>query len=256
MNSKGFRDEDGNFITIPGESVKYDAMSGHIARFDENGNIVDGGDAQEEFAPASHAHSSIVDTYSHTDNGISVDNSGINISVDNGESSGEVDITAENIGNLYRALKNPSSTPEDDNDKLITSKAAYDALNGKMGALKEIFIDCDTSGGADAWEIRPDAAGEAAFRAALTWGNNAPRLVVVNITKGEFGTTNLKTYRTIGSIHATAVEVNVAAYDLTAEIYVDGHVFTRTGESFDQEETWGQGLRLASNDIFTHTSNS
>lgn len=190
------------------------------------------------------------------DGEISIGSDYVVISVDGG---GEAEINSENIANLNRALTDPVKAsdlqPVYNDNKLITSKAVYDALLGKMGALKEIFIDCDDSGSSDTWEIRPDS-GEAAFEDALVWGDTAPRLIIVNITKGTFGTTNLKTYRTIGSIHATAVEVNVDSYDLTAEIYVDGRVFTRTGQEVRQETTWAQGITLEADDIFTHVSNS
>lgn len=253
IDSKGFRDEERKVITIPGSSVKYPTeLAGHLVQVGQNGMLEDGGD-KGQFAPAGHSHSAIFDK--STESNISIDEGVINIVIEGEGSGGETELNANNIGNLHRALATPSSMPENNAAKLITSKAVYDALLGKMGVLKEIFINCDDSGSADAWEIRPDAISEAAFRAALVWGNKAPRLVIVNIMKGAFGTTNHKTYRTIGSIHATAVEVNTDSYDLTAEIYVDGHVFTRTGQEDQQEQTWGLGLTLASNDIFTHTSN-
>lgn len=251
VSRKGFVDKNGQQVVIvpkvPG------ATADNFASFNEEGNLQDSGKKPANFAPAVHSHSAIMDTSSESN--ISIDEGIISIEIEGEGSGGKTQINADNIGNLHRALATPSSTPENDATKLITSKAVYEALLGRMGALKEIFIDCDDSGSADFWEIKPDAAGEAAFRAALIWGNNAPRLVIVNIMKGTDGTTNHKTYRTIGSIHATAVEVNTDSYDLTAEIYVDGHVFTRTGQEDRQEQTWGIGLTLASNDIFTHTSN-
>lgn len=45
-----------------------------------------------------------------------------------GTGSKTIAIDYDNIGNLDRALKDPSTTPENDATKLITSKAVYDAL--------------------------------------------------------------------------------------------------------------------------------
>lgn len=116
MNSKGFRDEDGNFITIPGESVKYDAMSGHLARFDENGNIIDGGEAPD-FIESSQAQ-------------VLCDNEGIHLNIsDNG-----VTITYSNLVNLFRALQTPDNTPTENSDKLVTSGGVKTALDGKAPA--------------------------------------------------------------------------------------------------------------------------
>lgn len=116
MNSKGFRDEDGNFITIPGESVKYDAMSGHLARFDENGNIIDGGEAP--------------DVIESVQAQVLCDNEGIHLNIsDNG-----VTITYSNLVNLFRALQTPDNTPTENSDKLVTSGGVKTALDGKAPA--------------------------------------------------------------------------------------------------------------------------
>lgn len=47
---------------------------------------------------------------------------------DDAEHNDDAQIHIGNIGNLKRALNDPSTTPENTSDKLITSKAVYDAL--------------------------------------------------------------------------------------------------------------------------------
>lgn len=49
-------------------------------------------------------------------------------------------IDGNNINNLKRALEDPSYTPEDNATKLITSKAVYDALLGKIDNLRSMRI--------------------------------------------------------------------------------------------------------------------
>ena len=95
-----------------------------------NGNLQDSGKKAEDFALVGHSHSAIMDA--NTESNISIDEGVITITIE-GEGSGvETRIEADNIGNFNRALATPSSTPENDATKLITSKAVYDALAEKM----------------------------------------------------------------------------------------------------------------------------
>lgn len=59
IDSKGFRDEERNVITIPGSSVKYPTeLAGHLVQVGQNGMLEDGGE-KGQFAKANHSHGTI-----------------------------------------------------------------------------------------------------------------------------------------------------------------------------------------------------
>lgn len=124
VSRKGFVDKNGKQVVIvpkvPG------ATTGNLASFDAEGNLQDSGKKPADFALAGHSHSVIIDA--STESSISIDEGIISIEIEREGSGGETQINADNIGNLHRALATPSSTPENDATKLITSKAVYDAL--------------------------------------------------------------------------------------------------------------------------------
>lgn len=119
-------------------------------------NIADENGDKHTVIPTQHSHSisevtnlqSFITTYSHkidknngntyayveamadTDNGKAKVEIGIE-DPEEEEFSRKVSITWGNIKNLIRALLNPSTTPENTNDKLITSKAVFTALSNK-----------------------------------------------------------------------------------------------------------------------------
>ena len=102
------------------------ATEGNLPQFDANGNIQDSGNKAEDFALVGHSHSVILDE--STESSVSIEGGIISIFIQGEGSGGETEINANNIGNLHRALVTPSSIPENDATKLITSKAVYDAL--------------------------------------------------------------------------------------------------------------------------------
>ena len=224
VTRKGFVDKNGQKVVIVPKVLG--ATSGNLASFNAEGNLQDSGKKPADFAPAAHAHSSIVDTYLHTDNGISVDNGGINISVDNGESGGEVDITADNIGNLYRALQDPVKStdvsPTYSDDKLITAGAVYAALAEKMNVLKEVELRFDSQVGyytmhANADDIIPFISAE------------DPQLVVVKCSI-DTNANNIVHVSAIGSLFIYQTE----QYDWEIELRVGETLF---GRSFTARNT-------------------
>ena len=92
-------------------------------------------------ADANHTHSLII--YGE-DNYIQVSDGAINISVSDGESGGESEITPSNIGNLNRALSTPDSAPTASSDKFVTSGGVKAALDEKMGIMS--FDSVPTTG--------------------------------------------------------------------------------------------------------------
>ena len=121
------------------------ATEGNLPQFDAAGNIQDSGKKPADFALVGHSHSAIFDT--STESRISIQEGGINIFIQGEGSGGETDIDANNIGNLHRALVTPSSIPENDATKLITSKAVYDAITTKAPYYgSTISIDSDGNG--------------------------------------------------------------------------------------------------------------
>ena len=121
------------------------ATEGNLPQFDAAGNIQDSGKKPADFALVGHLHSAILDT--STESSISVQEGGINIFIQGEGSGGETDINANNIGNLHRALVTPSSIPENDATKLITSKAVYDAITTKAPYYgSTISIESDGNG--------------------------------------------------------------------------------------------------------------
>ena len=108
------------------------ATEGNLPQFDANGNIQDSGNKAEDFALVGHSHSVILDK--STESSVSIEEGRISIFIQGEGSGGETEINANNIGNLHRALVTPSSMPENDATKLITSKAVYDALAGKANS--------------------------------------------------------------------------------------------------------------------------
>lgn len=140
VSRKGFVDKNGQKVVIvpnvPG------ATEGNLPNFDAEGNLQDSGKNTESFAPAGHSHSVILDK--STESSVSIEGGRISIFIQGEGSGGETEINANNIGNLHRALVIPSSIPENDATKLITSKAVYDALLGKMDNLRSIRITYET----------------------------------------------------------------------------------------------------------------
>ena len=121
------------------------ATEGNLPQFNAAGNIQDSGKKPADFALVGHSHSAILDT--STESRISIQEGGINIFIQGEGSGGETDIDANNIGNLHRALVTPSSIPENDATKLITSKAVYDAITTKAPYYgSTISIDSDGNG--------------------------------------------------------------------------------------------------------------
>lgn len=108
------------------------ATEGNLPQFDANGNIQDSGKKAEDFALIGHSHSAILDK--STESNVSIEGGIISIFIAGEGSGGKTEINANNIGNLHRALVTPSSIPENDTTKLITSKAVYDALTGKANS--------------------------------------------------------------------------------------------------------------------------
>ena len=121
------------------------ATEGNLPQFNAAGNIQDSGKKPADFALVGHSHSAILDT--STESRISIQEGGINIFIQGEGSGGETDIDANNIGNLHRALVTPSSIPENDATKLITSKAVYDAITTKAPYYgSTISIESDGNG--------------------------------------------------------------------------------------------------------------
>lgn len=121
------------------------ATEGNLPKFDAGGNIQDSGKKAEDFALVGHSHSAILDT--STESSISIEQGRISIFIQGEGSGGETQINANNIGNLHRALVTPSSTPENDATKLITSKAVYDAITTRAPYYgSTISIESDSNG--------------------------------------------------------------------------------------------------------------
>ena len=92
-------------------------------------------------ANVNHTHSLII--YGE-DNYIQAADGAINISVTDGESGGEAEITPSNIANLNRALSDPDSTPTANSDNFVTSGGVKAALDEKMGVMS--FDSVPTAG--------------------------------------------------------------------------------------------------------------
>lgn len=90
------------------------------------------------FALKEHTHNSILDT--DTDSSVSISEGVLNIALDDPSTGtgGEIDITADSIGNLQRAISNPDTEPTEDSNALITSGAVYAALQEMTAAIQEI----------------------------------------------------------------------------------------------------------------------
>lgn len=106
------------------------------------------------FALKEHSHDSILDA--DTDSSVSISEGVLNISLDNPSTGtgGEVDITADSISNLQRAISNPDAEPTENSNALITSGAIYGALKDKISLRKTagneratIAVDADGEGG-------------------------------------------------------------------------------------------------------------
>lgn len=132
------------------------AVLGHLASIDANGNLVDSGSGVDEaieqgnmdlatcnavytalqgFAPSIHYHSEIkapgaFANYAYAKIQLGASSPVFQLKVGGAnDMAAQVEVNVDNIENLKIALKNPSTTPEDDATKLITSKAVYDALS-------------------------------------------------------------------------------------------------------------------------------
>ena len=77
-------------------------------------------------APATHSHDSIGGTEAGAS--VSCQQGAVKITIGDSYAS----VNAQNIQNLDRAMVDPATTPENSAGKLITSKAVYDGLAGKM----------------------------------------------------------------------------------------------------------------------------
>lgn len=122
------------------------AIAGNLASLDAEGNLQDSGKKPIDFAPANHIHDHLM-----SDDQVSInaryaghqsakvvcdsENEGlpyVHIALENESSSPSISkdiyINFDNADNLNRALATPSSTPENNANKLITSKAVYDAF--------------------------------------------------------------------------------------------------------------------------------
>lgn len=116
------------------------ATAGNFASLNEEGNLQDSRKKPADFALAEHQHDSIgtVSSSSSSSGAVvwtEVDREGnpaINLRLVKRSLGNTIakpaEITIDNIDNLNRALTTPSSTPENKANKLITSKAVYDAL--------------------------------------------------------------------------------------------------------------------------------
>lgn len=135
---------------VPAFNAKADkvenVVAGHLASLDENGNLQDSGKKPTDFAAAKHTHSYLTDVGQVSMNAVERDHQSATIVCDSEDEGGpyvsitledeisshpmreDVRIDLDNIGNLHRALVTPSSIPENDATKLITSKAVYDAM--------------------------------------------------------------------------------------------------------------------------------
>ena len=121
------------------------ATEGNLPNFDADGNLQDSGKNTDSFAQEGHSHSAILDT--STESSISIEEGRISIFIEGEGSDGETQINADNIGNLHRALVTPSSIPENDATKLITSKAVYDSLAVRAPYYRSsISIESDGNG--------------------------------------------------------------------------------------------------------------
>lgn len=147
VSRKGFRDKNGKQVVIvpnvPG------ATSGNLASLDAEGNLQDSGKKPADFAETNHGHDKVGGQYTH-DSTATMAQAGTYKSDDNKahfnivlkddiKAAGGpkvIDVNTENADNFIRALTTPSTTPENDATKLITSKAVYDAIE----ALKDVEI--------------------------------------------------------------------------------------------------------------------
>lgn len=125
------------------------ATAGNLASLDDEGNLQDSGESTESFAKASHTHAMLVAlssgqrptiyasvwVYRNEETG-----NFIELMVRDGSENKSVVIGAANIPNLTRAIATPSSSPEDDTTKLITSKAVYDALQSKVSTYDSQIV--------------------------------------------------------------------------------------------------------------------
>ena len=150
-NLKGIIDRDGVKHAVPaggggvdpsiierlaGKTDKVDpSLEGHLAAYDEEGNLIDGG-AKSQFAAGNHGHIKIktasgreahVECGNTTEAGGKID---LFVEDENGENRSAI-IDYDNMPNLNRALLSPDTIPTSASDKLITSGAVYTALNGK-----------------------------------------------------------------------------------------------------------------------------
>lgn len=126
---KTFTDRDGVKHPVIGSGAGT-GLSGHLAAYDENGQIGDGG-AKEQFAQAEHGHELIkcegTGEYEGDSAAIAAGVNSVDIEIEKSGILHTVEIYAENIANLQRALNNPSR-PVYGGNVLITNGQVYAAV--------------------------------------------------------------------------------------------------------------------------------
>lgn len=136
VSRKGFVDKNGQQVVIvpnvPG------ATEGNIPKFDADGNLQDSGISAGLVGKEIHtleyndcSYESRISAGKLNRDDDELDGSSVygKDAIHLGVYGNRVFIDGDNINNLKRALVTPSSAPEDDAAKLITSKAVYDAIN-------------------------------------------------------------------------------------------------------------------------------
>lgn len=88
------------------------------------------------FALKGHTHDSILDA--DTDSSVSISEGVLNIALHDPNTGGDIDITADSISNLQRAISDPDTEPTEDSNALITSGAVYAALQEMAAAIHEM----------------------------------------------------------------------------------------------------------------------
>ena len=126
---KTFTDRDGNKHQVIGTGAGT-GLNGHLAEFDENGQIKDGG-AKSQFAAAVHSHDMIkkegTGTYEGDSAAIVTGVDSIDIEIEKSGTLYNAEIDSTNFANLQRALQSPVA-PASSGDKLVTNGQVYAAI--------------------------------------------------------------------------------------------------------------------------------
>lgn len=152
---KGFKDKAGNKVSIIAKVIN--AITGHFAGLNKNGEVVDSGYGPSDFAAKEHTHEGI----SNAGSTVNINENGnIRINPKSGAGAAFIfgsditDVTSENVANLKRALRAPDEVPTQGSDNLIKSGAVFTELAKKNEIPVVHFTKANAS--TSSWTLNND----------------------------------------------------------------------------------------------------